>query len=179
MNQTSISYNLDGLESLMRQIGGDYVARVGILESQASTPHYKTTPVTIGKKQYNKKTSQGSGLTNGAIGVIQEMGSITNNIPARSFLRLPIETKEKDIVKAMGGKTVQSAIENNQIKTVYSLLGVVAESYVKQAFSSGGYGQWAALNPQTIARKGSSAPLIDTGQLRRSITSDVVKKGDL
>lgn len=161
MKQTVIDYNIDGLEKLMKQIGGDWVARVGILEGKAGAKH------------------AGTNTTNGEIGVVHEMGSITNNIPSRSFLRLPVETKQKEIIKSMGGKTVQSAIENNQIKTVYSLLGVIAESFVKQAFASGGYGQWPALKPATIARKGSSAPLIDTGQLRRSITSDVVKKKDI
>lgn len=180
MKQTVITSNLDGLEALMKQIGGDFVTRVGILEGKAQEPHVKTEVITVGNKKYNKKkAATGSELTNSEIGVIHEMGSLTNNIPSRSFLRLPIELKEKDIVSSMGGKTVQKAIENNQIKTVYSLLGVIAEGYVKQAFASGGYGQWEALSASTIKKKGSSAPLIDTGQLRRSITSDVVKKKDL
>lgn len=161
MQQTKIEYNLDGLESLMKEIGGDYVARVGILEGKAQEQHIDTD------------------YTNGQIGVVHEMGSETNNIPSRSFLRLPIELKEKDIMKAMGGKTVTAAIEAGQIKTAYSLLGVIAEGYVKQAFASKGYGQWEALKQATIDAKGSSTPLIDSGQLRRSISSDVIRKKDL
>lgn len=180
MAQTKIDYNLDGLEELMRGIGGDYVARVGILEDKAQQPHVDVETVTIGGKNYTKKkASTGGELTNSEIGVIHEMGSLTKNIPPRSFLRFPIELKEKEIMKAMGGKTVQNAVENGQFKTAYALLGVIAEGFVKQAFASGGYGQWDALSPSTIAAKGSSTPLIDTGQLRRSVSSDVIKKKEL
>lgn len=161
MIQTKIDYNIDGLEDFLRNIGGQWVTRVGILENKASSPHAN------------------SPLTNGEIGVVHELGSMTNNIPPRSFLRLPLETKAKDLLERMGGKTIQTAIANNKIKDVYALLGVIAEGFIKQAFSTQGYGQWEALKPSTVKAKGSSNPLIDTGQLRRSISSDVVKRGEL
>lgn len=159
--QTRIDFNIDGLNELVNQLGSEYVARVGILENKATSPHAD------------------SELTNGEIGVVHELGSETRNIPPRSFLRLPVETKGKEIMSAMGGKTIQAAIEAKQYKTAYALLGVVAEGYVKQSFATSGYGQWAALKPATVKAKGSSRPLIDTGQLRRSVTSDVIKRSDL
>ena len=87
--------------------------------------------------------------------------------------------KQKDIVQALGSYQVQNLFNNGQIKYVYRFLGLYAESFIKQAFSSGGFGRWAPNKPNTIAQKGSDKPLIDTAQLRRSITSDVVKKSEL
>ena len=41
---------------------------------------------------------------------------------------------------------------------------------VKRLFDSGGYFQWPALAPSTVARKGHSRILIDTRRLIRSVT---------
>ena len=53
-------------------------------------------------------------------------------------------------------------------------LGVVAEGTIQKAFATGGWGEWPKLSPVTIRRKKSSKILIDTSQLRRSISSRVV-----
>src|SRR4051812_48352520 len=45
------------------------------------------------------RQGEGEPLGNAGIGVAQEFGSLTNNIPARSFLRMPLETK-KDRLEA-------------------------------------------------------------------------------
>lgn len=160
--QTRITADLSKLEELVKELGGQYVARVGILGAKAAEPH-----------------EGAQGMTNSELGVIHEFGSISRNIPARSFLRMPVETKQKDIVQAMGSYKVKNLLENGQIKYVYRFLGLYAESFIKQAFSSGGFGRWAPNKPSTVAQKGSDKPLIDTAQLRRSITSDVVKKSEI
>ncbi len=120
-----------------------------------------------------------SSLSNAALGLIHEFGSISKNIPARSFLRMPIMMKGKDITTQMSGSSVRNAVESGNFKKVFQILGIIGEGLVKSAFSTGGFGQWAENKPATIRRKGSAAPLIDTGQLRRSITSDVKNKGEL
>jgi len=159
--QTSISFNLDGLEDIARKLGDSLVARVGILGSDVA-----------------RKGDDDSDLTNSEIGAIQEFGSETANIPPRSFLRMPVETHAKEIMKSMDTPAVRKAVEAGDAVIVFKILGIAAEGFVKQAFSTGGFGKWAANKPSTIDRKGSSKPLIDTGELRRSITSDVAKKGD-
>ena len=160
-SQTRVVADLSELEALVKELGGQWVARVGILGSNAMEQHEDTD------------------LTNSQLGVIHEFGSLSRNIPARSFLRMPVELKQKEIVQSMASYRTKSALENGNIKRVYKDLGLYAEGFVKQAFSSGGYGQWAPNKPATIAAKGSDKPLIDTSQLRRSITSDVVKKSEL
>ena len=62
------------------------------------------------------------------------------------------------------------------LQTVDRMLGRLAESFVGQAkknIAEGGSPPFAPNTPATIARKGSSKPLINTGQLRSSITSRI------
>lgn len=158
--QTSISFNLDGLEKLAREIGKSYITRVGVLGSKA----FRTDD---------------EPMNNAEIGLIHEFGSVSANIPPRSFLRMPLETKRTDLVKSMSQPNVRGAVSAGQYKKVYQIMGVNAEAIINDAFVSGGFGKWAPNKSATIAAKGSSKPLIDTGQLRRSITSDVVRRGQI
>ena len=64
-------------------------------------------------------------------------------------------------------------IAEGDTKTLLARLGLFAETLVQRAFETSGFGQWPALQSSTVKAKGSSAPLIDTGQLRRSISSEV------
>lgn len=157
---TKIELNLKGLDDLRRQAGDSYRARVGIL----SGPNGKA-----GEKHAN-------GIDNVTLGVIQMFGSATNHIPPRDFLVMPIRMNATEIVKQMKGAQVSKAIMAQDFKQVYKLLGAAALSWILKAFETRGFGQWAPNKPSTIDRKGSSMPLIDTSQLRRSITSDVVGK---
>ena len=181
MSTTEISLNLTKLNDIRKKLGEDYYARVGILGSDAMKNHKK------GGTKYDTKTGKASrsaskedsGMTNSEIGVIHEFGSDTAGIPPRSFLRMPIETHSANIIKAMKTEGVKAAVESLDAVKVFKILGVIAEGWVKTAFETGGFGKWAPLKEETKKAKGSSAPLIDTGQLRRSITSDVAKKGIL
>lgn len=159
--QTRIRADTSKLEDLVKQLGSTYVARVGILGNKAATNHQETD------------------LTNAELGVIQEFGSITANIPPRSFLRMPIETHEEEIVETLEKTGAKERIERGEIKGLYRQMGIAAEGVVQRAFATGGYGNWEPNKPATIAAKGSSAPLIDTAELRRSITSDVVKRSEI
>jgi hypothetical protein len=160
--QTKVTADLSQLEELLKQIGGEYVTRVGILGSDAGTVH-----------------DAESGLTNSQLGVIQEFGSESRNIPARSFLRMPLETKQKELVDSLGSGMVKDKMEKGDIQGIYRLLGEVGAGIVREAFPTSGYGNWQPNAPSTIAKKGSSKPLIDTGVLSRSITYDVVKKSEI
>lgn len=176
--ETKITIDLSKLEGLRRKIKTDLIARVGIMGQEAQKQHYD--PINI----YDTKTGERSrqagksagGLTNAELGVIHEFGSATRNIPPRSFLRMPIETKGKEIVQLLAGKETRELIKKGELLSVFTLLGIKGEEIVQRAFETKGFGQWPPNKPATVDRKGSSAPLIDTGQLRRSITSDVVKK---
>lgn len=154
MKQTKINFNLDGLDEIKKQVKG-YKARVGILGSDI-----------------NRKNAEG--ITNSEIGVIHEFGN--EKMPIRSFLRMPIETHKKEIIKSIGGKKIQDAFEKKDYVKMFHLIGQKARSIVLQAFKTGGFGKWQDISEATKEAKGSSAILIDTAQLKNSISEDVVKR---
>lgn len=117
-------------------------------------------------------------LTNPEIGAIHEFGRVGDNpLPARSFLRMPLQTKLVGEVDKIGKKVFQHLIIKKDVRTALKALGVVAENVIQAAFATGGFGLWKKLSAYTIRKKKSSAILIDTAQLRKSITSAVTDAG--
>lgn len=101
------------------------------------------------------------------VAAVHEFGSPEQGIPERSFLRGGIregvpkfnrlnEANLRAVV--LGSKTVDQSLD---------MLGVVATGEVKRKIRQGPF---EPLKQSTIDRKGSSKPLIDTGQLIQSIT---------
>jgi len=119
----------------------------------------------------------GSPEGNAEIGLKQEFGSISENIPPRSFLRMPVIDKKSDFAKYMSSSKVKKLVAEKKIKQIFVDLGLIAEKIIQEAFETRGFGKWKPNAPMTIRLKGSDSPLIDTGQLRRSITSTVIQKG--
>lgn len=120
-------------------------------------------------------------LTNAEIGFTNEFGKYTGypKIPARSFIRMPLNTHFKDKLqekKSLSGKEFEKAIQTGKSEEFARKVGIVAEETIQEAFSTNGFGTWKKNAPMTILLKKSSSPLIDTGQLRRAITSRVEKK---
>lgn len=121
-------------------------------------------------------------LNNAEIGFTNEFGKLTGypKIPARSFLRMPLRSvqfKEKlHSKKSLSGKEFEKALKSGKGEEFARKVGFVAEETIQEAFSTQGFGQWEPNAPLTIELKKSSSPLIDTGQLRRAITSRVEKK---
>lgn len=114
-------------------------------------------------------------ITVAGYGYINEMGSITANIPQRSFIRSPLSLHLKDNIKKYKQKYIDLIFKKHKIKEAYDLLGVNCKGIILQAFSDANGGAWAPNSPITIERKGSSRPLIDTGRLRKSIDFKTVK----
>ena len=91
-------------------------------------------------------------------------------------LRLKVKklSKMDDVDKAM----LIRGLETGQIQHPLYMLGLKGEAIVQSAFDSQGFGQWPSnISEQYVDLKGSDTPLIDTGVLRNSISSEVYKKG--
>ena len=142
------------IESLVMANG--YAIKVGILSS--SPP-----------RNDNSKEN------NASIGAKHEFGSYSDHIPERSFIKMPLTTKTNELVKTIVNNILPDMLEGDLMPTLKKI-GLAGEQVIDNAFATGGFGSWKPLSPITIANKGSNAILIDTGQLRRSITSLVVKK---
>ena len=151
---SSVKLDMSGFKELKNKLDTKKKVRVGILGADNSR--------------------DGEPFGNAEIGLVQEMGSTTKNIPPRSFIRMPLEKNAKQLASVFNTNIIRNAIENGDIDTALELLGIKAEAIIQEAFETQGFGQWAANAPSTASQKGSSSPLIDTGELRKSISSEVV-----
>ena len=120
--------------------------------------------------------SEGDGPNNAEIGAAHEFGVISKNLPARSFLRMPVIQEMPDALEKTDKNLWAKLIINGGLRKALALLGAYALDVIHLAFETGGFGAWQKLKAATIRRKGSSAILIDTAQLRQSITAEIVDK---
>jgi hypothetical protein len=110
---------------------------------------------------------QGTGLTIAQIGSVHEFGRPAINIPERSFIRAGIDEHRERILNRC---TRMAAGIMGRVITVEQALGLLGEYTVGLLKARIARGIEPPNRPSTIRRKGSSKPLIDTGQLRNSIT---------
>ncbi|NIR31645.1 MAG: hypothetical protein GWN84_20505 [Gammaproteobacteria bacterium] len=109
-------------------------------------------------------------LTNAEIGAINEFGL---GPPERSFLRATLDAERRKYIQLLKGVGDAAVAGKTSLEQGARLVGEIAVGDVKQTIADGVPPPNA---PSTIERKGSSTPLIDTGQLRGSITSKVRKR---
>lgn len=174
-----IKVDLDKAEKLRSSLLAKFVTQVGILGNKAHN-RKETVVSKLGGHKVGKDLSE---KTNAEIGFRNEFGVINEHIPARSFLRMPLIRnaktlfEKKDILKKYVKKLILEGKDADASwKEAYRDLGLEAEVIIQQAFEQSGPG-WPPNSPTTIALKGSDKPLIDTGALRKSISSRVLKKG--
>lgn len=110
----------------------------------------------------------GDGQSIMTIGAVHEYGG--GNNPVRSFLRLPFKQKEAEIGGALLQQFQAVAEGRRDVFTALSRVGIAAVNIVKEAFRTGGFGQWPKLTDATVERKGHDDILEDTRVLRNSIT---------
>jgi hypothetical protein len=116
---------------------------------------------------------QGSPASNAVIAYIHEHGSPSQNIPPRPFLEPGVRNAEAVIITRLR-QSAQLAMKGNHDAVIRSLhaLGLVVVSSIRTKISTGPF---LPLAPATLAerrRRGvlRTAPLVDTGTLRRSIS---------
>lgn len=113
------------------------------------------------------------GITGVELAAIHEFGSPAAGIPQRSFIRSTFENNKPDVAR-ITGQLASKIIKGANVAQAYAVLGTWATAQVKNTIvSGGGHASWKPLAAETIARKGSSSPLIDTGRLLSSITWEI------
>lgn len=171
-----LKYDFTGLHNFVRAIdtADKFVVKVGIFGNK--TARGITSDKEAGKAGV-RKVLKGtkSTLTNAELGLIHELGSVERGIPKRSFLRMPISEKSKEIL-ADAMKGAPELLAKGDIRGILVRLGIACEKWIQLAFATRGFGSWQPDAPKTARRKGSNSPLIDTAQLRRSIASQVGAK---
>lgn len=106
-------------------------------------------------------------ITVAGIGHSHEFGL---GVPERSFMRTTIQEKKRQIV-ALQKKLLKKMIEGKmKVEVALGLIGEFVSDAISQKIVSISD---PPNTPETIARKGSSNPLVDTGQMKNSITYEV------
>lgn len=144
--------------------------RVGVLGSKASAPKRapKRKPKK-GKRRRRRKT-RANPASVALIAAAHEFGL---GVPLRSWLRSPIDALEADYRK-MAAKLVRQVYDGKiEPDVALERLGLWLVGELKKRMSAGL--PVPPLKPETIRRKGSSKPLIDTGQTRSAITHEVIR----
>ncbi len=133
--------------------------------------------VGITGKSGGKPHEGAGGMTIVDIGAVHEFG-IPGKIPKRSFLRATIDQHDKKYRKYIVNGVRREAMEAAKAATfstnslTLKRTGLMVEGDIKKRIATG---IAPPLSPVTIARKKSSKALIDTGQLRASIASELRK----
>jgi hypothetical protein len=154
----------------MNKVTSDFKV-LDALKADIMKKSYVKVGLLAGKRQNRDNETQ----TNADIGFKHEFGSFSEGIPPRSFLRMPIEEKRNTIIEYMSSKSVEDTLVKKGVENALALVGVMVENVIQDAFETKGFGKWQPNSQFTVDKKGSSSPLIDTGQLRRAIWSEVVK----
>lgn len=137
----------------LRALGGKTV-RVGILDEAP-------------KRESPGKGKKASRATLLEVAAVHEFGAPAAGIPQRSFIRATVDLKAAEIQATRDKLAAQVAEGKITAQVALERLGAFVQGIV-QARIAEGIGP--ALKPGTIARKKSSKPLIDTGQLRSAVT---------
>lgn len=112
-----------------------------------------------------------SGPDNIQIGIWNEFGTADGRVPERSFLRGTVDQNAEKYAKVKEKLAGQVVDGHLALESALALLGEVVVKDVRARIVAGIPPPNA---PSTVAAKGSSTPLINTGQLVRSITYQVV-----
>jgi DNA-binding protein H-NS len=148
--------------------------KVGVTEDVGSQlgKHFETKTSKSGKKT-KRKVQNTSGPTIAEYATWNELGTADGRIPPRPFVRGWIDNNREQIGKTL--EKLYGLVSDGKLDAMTAIerLGRYGESGVKSYIRNGTFTPNA---DSTIAKKGSSKPLIDTGTLRNSIRYQVIKR---
>lgn len=146
----TIELDTRGLDAIIKSLKNVPTAKIGIL---------------------GDKNSRKNGNSNATIGARHEFGGAKT--PIRSFLRMPlIEMMQKNIDSSnlFTEEAFKRVLKEGSILEWVKKLAILGEKCVLDAFDTGGYGKW---KPSNMMFKTNHQTLVETRQLRESISSEV------
>lgn len=179
---SDFDFNTKSLDGLIKALKGNMSkARVGILgsgqtarnkELEGARGHANETGRSVNAARKAPKSNY-EVATNAAIGAVHEFGG--PKMPQRSFLRVPISQNLQKYLEnsgAFGKDELARVIKEASLLPWLKRIATVAETIVHDAFDTGGFGKWAKWKTKGYENN-TGQILVDTQQLRNSITSDV------
>ena len=106
------------------------------------------------------------------IGTVNEFGSSDGHVPARSFLRSSFDTNKKKYERMLI-KGLKAMEQGTPLEGTVEAIGITHVADTKKKITK----LRIPINaPQTVRRKLSSNPLIDTGLMRQVIEYEVIEE---
>jgi hypothetical protein len=141
-----------GWKRLMREVrvSGAHVL-VGVTSAKGSEEHEGATKLSVA-----------------SVGAVHEFG--LGNAPERSFVRAAIDENESTIQRRTKQLAKAIILGRHTQKSALEVLGVWLKGVMVKRINAGIEPE---LKEATVKRKGSSKPLVDTGQLKGSIDFEV------
>lgn len=150
--EVKVQHSRDGrkyIDQILAAHRGVPMVAVGILGAKASVAHGN------------------EGLTTADVAAVNEFGM---GVPARPFMRLTFEQRAGDLQK-LGRGLEQRVLQGSMtVEAALLVMGAAAVGYIRATIDAGVEPSNAS---STVKQKGSSKPLINTGQLKGSVTSEV------
>jgi hypothetical protein len=172
ISRSTIRLNTDGLDLLRKQLAAakGSAMKVGLLGDHAERGVVPLSDTQMGPLKPDK-------LNNPTLGLIHEKGSVSAKppVPRRSWLKEPLESELPKRIREIGVEAWRKLILERGLIEALKFLGVEAVNVIDGGFATGGYGKWKELSPVTVALKGSDAILIETSQMRKAVSSALVK----
>jgi hypothetical protein len=152
---SSIRYDDSAWQELKaRLLNGEYHVRVGYVGPKSNESH--------------------DGITMVELGTIHEFGAPGAGIPERAHIR-PAFYKNVDKIIKLQARIGKAMLERGMTPLQgMKLIGEFMTSETRKFITEGPHIP-PPLKPETIARKGSDRPLVDTGRLVQAISYEIVR----
>ena len=154
-----------GTRKVISRSGGNTVIEIdrGLNEIMGSLGDLDRTFVKVGIQSDAGNDREGNSILD--IAIKNEFGDDTT--PSRPFMRYTFDRRQNDIAKVIERKYGQVLDLKIDANTALNQIGSEYTNFVTNTFTNNNFEPNA---PSTIRQKGSSMPLIDTGQMRQSVT---------
>lgn len=126
--------------------------------------------VVVGVTRATAGRGQTGEINNAELLAVHEFGTKDGRVPERAPIRSSMSNNRDAYVKSHADNLRKVVRDEMPFEKSLDLLGLRAAADVQQNIRDG---DLLPLAQSTIDRKGSSTPLIDTGNLRQSITHEV------
>lgn len=164
---TTTDHGAAALLARARELAGGLRVRVGILDDapKREAPRRGSQSKKARTRAQAAAKASRRTLSLLEVAVVHEFGA--GPVPQRSFIRATIDAHKADIEAEL--KNLARGVVSGKIdaRGALNLLGAKVAGWCQSRIASG---IAPALKAETVRRKGSSKPLVNTGQLKSAIT---------
>ncbi|WP_288074668.1 hypothetical protein [Pseudomonas sp.] len=155
------------------------VVRDDVAKVLAAIQRLTSREVMVGIPATKAEREDGEPINNAQLGYIHEYGAPKANIPARPFL-VPGVAEKKDAIAGRLKKAAKAAMDGNNtaLESELNAAGLLGQNGARNQINNGPHEPLAerTLAARRARGREGDKPLIDTGQLRNSLTYVIRQK---